>query len=344
MARPWAALLLALATPPLELAAGKTIWEVGKPQGHVEILDHVPPPREFFFDYMENRGGPFEGEGKPVLFRGAAKAMPAYQLWTDDYLREKHGKVKMDQVEPEKKETRKPLPFEDWNLEKFLDNYLAKNIYSTSATPKALGKEVYMLPPMNCGGHTRKLQQTVTWMSSGGTKSVIHNDGNHNFHCMFAGSKNWVMWQPSVNLRQKKYGWVNVEEDDSDDPAFEGAYGAYVGRIDVDNVDLNKFPAYDKLKWWNMTLNAGDCAYIPWGWYHHVEGAPQRSISTHIWFQKPDKFDQKSCDDLVAKGHDLSDYLLTIGDCSWGFGEKRDRTKCKIRSPPIKANARKDEL
>merc|ERR1719330_89635 len=147
---------------------------------------------------MLDQGGEFENHGRPVLLKDAAKAMPAYQLWTDDYLREKHGEVKLDQVEPERKETRVPLPYEDWTMAKFLDEYKTSDIYSTSQTPKALGAEVYMLPPMNCGGHTKRLQQTVTWMSNGSTKSVIHNDGNQNFHCMFAGRKEWILWHPSV--------------------------------------------------------------------------------------------------------------------------------------------------
>merc|ERR1712050_386403 len=102
--------------------------------------------------------------------------MPAFALWTDEYLRERHGSATLDQVETEKKETRTKLPHEDWSLSKFLDLYTTNAVYSTAVTPKGLSDEVYLLPMMNCGGFLHKLANTVTWFSSGGTKSVIHND------------------------------------------------------------------------------------------------------------------------------------------------------------------------
>merc|ERR1712087_643975 len=148
---------------------------------------------------------------------------------------------------------------------------------------------------------------------------------------MFAGRKDWIMWPPTVELRKKKFGWVNAEElDKKGEKEFEGAYGSYFGCINVDDVDIERFPAWDKLRWWNLTLTEGDCAYIPHSWYHFVQAPPQRSISTHIWFQRGEEFDQRSCDALVEQGYDLSDYLLTISDCTWGFGEERQKTKCKI--------------
>merc|ERR1719235_36998 len=123
--------------------------------------------------------------------------MPAFSRWTDEYLRDAHGKVLMDQVETEKHETRTKLPHEDWTLSRFLGAYNKSEIYSTSVTPKGLDKEVYLLPFMNCGGFTKRLSETVLWFSSGSTRSVIHNDANHNVHCMFAGTKRWILWKSS---------------------------------------------------------------------------------------------------------------------------------------------------
>ncbi len=45
----------------------------------VDVLDIVPDPLHFFDNYVK--------KGKPVLFRGAAKNMLAYKLWSDEYLR-----------------------------------------------------------------------------------------------------------------------------------------------------------------------------------------------------------------------------------------------------------------
>jgi len=308
-----------------------SIWSVGKPLGHIEIRDDLPDPQEFWDKYIQDKGGPFEGFGKPVLFRGAGKRQPAYELWTDDYLKEKHGEVHLDQVETEKKETRTKYPVEDMTVAKFLDKYNTSNMYSTAQTPKELGQEMFLLPPINCGGFTEKLSSTVTWMSSGGTKSVIHKDGQENIHCMIAGKKDWIMWHPNSPIDHSKMGWINAEQLKEED--FKDAYGSYVGRIDVDNVDLKKFPGWNKLKWWNMTLEAGDCAFIPGGWYHYVEAPPQRSVSVHVWFHGGKRFQEKSCERLKSKGYNMSALLFRIGDCKFGYGEDGNTkpTSCKTR-------------
>merc|ERR1712176_1111011 len=124
--------------------------------------------------------------------KGAAKHMPAYEKWkTDEEIGRLYGKVKLDQVETEKFETRTKYPYEDWNVKKFIENYKTQNVYSTAQTPKSMQIDVLLLPMFSCGGFTAKFETTVLWWSSGSTESVVHNDGEHNQHCAFAGSKNW---------------------------------------------------------------------------------------------------------------------------------------------------------
>ncbi|CAE8584532.1 unnamed protein product, partial [Polarella glacialis] len=320
-------------------AGRRSIWQIGQPQGGIDVLDELPSPVDFYHQYLRNEGGPFAGIGKPVLFRGAARKMPAFQLWTDEYLKEKYGDIVLDQVETEKKETRTKYPHEDWTMSKFLENYDKTDLYSTANTPKQLGEEVYLLPLLNCGGYTKKLASTVTWFSSGSTRSVIHKDAQDNIHCMIAGRKEWIFWRSDSGIDTPAMGWVSAEREAEKDPAFKDAYGTYVGRLDVDNVDLQKFPRWDQLQWWNMTLNAGDCAYIPRAWYHFVESPPQRSISVHMWFgsKGKDKFDDTACKALEKKGFDVSDYLLRFSDCSFGWEpeNKSSGTKCKMPTKPL---------
>ena len=45
----------------------------------IDRLDRPPRPGEFFSRYVRPQ--------RPVIFRGLARIQPAYQLWTDDYLR-----------------------------------------------------------------------------------------------------------------------------------------------------------------------------------------------------------------------------------------------------------------
>ena len=50
-----------------------------KSEGHIEVLNGLPNPIEFFEKYIK--------PGKPVVFKGAAKEMPAFKKWNDEYLR-----------------------------------------------------------------------------------------------------------------------------------------------------------------------------------------------------------------------------------------------------------------
>merc|ERR1712232_503999 len=91
-----------------------------------------------------------------------------------------------------------------------------------------------------------------------------------------------------------------------------------------------------ELEWWKMTMEAGDCALIPGRWFHFVEAPAMRSISAHVWFGAPKTFDTKSCESLVSRGHNVSDYLIRIGDCNFGWNDpdkKVQSTKCSIRKP-----------
>lgn len=37
--------------------------------------------------------------------------------------------------------------------------------------------------------------------------------------------------------------------------------------MDVDSVDYSKFPGIEQLEYYSVSLNAGDCLYIPFRWY-----------------------------------------------------------------------------
>ena len=96
----------------------------------VELID-VPHPIDFFEQYALPQ--------VPVILKGAAKAMPAYQLWTDEYLKEKSGDLEV-QIEPGKKENRTRVAIEGTTTSfgNFLDTYNQTDIYMVDSLPKKL--------------------------------------------------------------------------------------------------------------------------------------------------------------------------------------------------------------
>ena len=52
----------------------------------------------------------------------------------------------------------------------------------------------------------------------------------------------------------------------------------------MDAVDLARYPALANVEHWTATLAAGDCIYIPEGWYHQVRSVGSRSLAVNVWF------------------------------------------------------------
>merc|ERR1711924_183248 len=93
-----------------------------------------------------------------------------------------------------------------------------------------------------------------------------------------------------------RFGWVDTELPNG---KGIGGYGAFFGKIDVDAVDLIKWPGWIDVKWWYADLEPGDCLYLPAHWYHQVTAEPIRSINFHMWYFRPKakdfKADAKKC-------------------------------------------------
>ena len=65
-----------------------------------------------------------------------------------------------------------------------------------------------------CGTFKDFLHELNLWMSSGGTRSVIHFDADHNIHCLVAGRKDFVMIDPVfsklLNLTRVSVSPLNI--------------------------------------------------------------------------------------------------------------------------------------
>jgi len=252
-----------------------------------------------------------------VVFRGAANEMAAVKEWgSDDHLSNKYAKEKITGVEYNLKETRAGgAPKGMKRMSEFLGAYNTTDIYMVSQVPTGMRKDVSFLPCMRCGGFLQFLDVQNMWMGRGGSKSVIHYDDQDNLNCMIAGKKRFIFMHPKYkkefeahpNKKKNKYGWVDTDLDNK----VKG-YGAFMGKVDIDKMDLIKYPGWKTVEWSYVDLEAGDCVYIPFQWYHQVTAYPVRTINVHIWYWRPKTFDKLSCG-----GENVG--TPTLADCTWGF-------------------------
>ncbi|KAI8507973.1 hypothetical protein Bbelb_142130 [Branchiostoma belcheri] len=250
------------------------------PVGAVEVLQDVPHPRDFYHKYVK--------PGKPVVFKDAAKEMAAFKLWTDEYLSKNYGDMTVF-VEEGKKENRS-WPSYDVPFREFLSTYKSSDIYLVESIKPALRGEFMLLKSLLCGGFLDYLQDAVMWFSSGGTKSVLHLDATDNINCLFEGSKELFM------VDKKEYKHIDIDHEE----------GSFSG-VDVEKVDLYKYPGLKDVPWYNATMEAGDCLFIPYKWFHHVSSTAseqKRNVAVNIWFTHLYRFDEEDC----SKKEDLPDF------------------------------------
>lgn len=140
------------------------------PEGHIDVYDDMISPEEFWRKYVSKRTA--------VLLKGAAKNFPAATLWTDQYLKDTYGHLN---VRLESKREGHQYPAGDVSLARdslnhFLSTYVKDNKYTVSQLPKPMYGDVLVPPCLSCGPFNESLVEVNYWMSSGGTRSLLHKD------------------------------------------------------------------------------------------------------------------------------------------------------------------------
>lgn len=248
------------------------------PEGVIASTDIVPCAKDFF----EQNALP----GEPLLFKGAAKKMQAYSQWTDDYLSGEFGEEGID-VEEGKKENRSMATFH-FKLQEFIRRYKDEDIYMVESLPLKMQGEYSLLKSLNCGGYTNVLQDAVVWFSSGGTKSVLHFDSVDNINCLFDGTKELLM------INKSHFHQAHIDR-------LDGGFSS----VDVDSVDMYKFPGLQTIPYYRVLMEAGDCLFIPARWIHQVRSYGTRNLAVNIWWAHLTIFNYTDCEESPYKDQEL---------------------------------------
>jgi hypothetical protein len=313
--------------------ADTSIFDVGQASDHpfAELTDWPEPPTMWATFVNSERG-----MGRPFLYRGVAGNWTGFATFQSDAaLLQRWGSVQLDIVETEHKETRTAEQL-DTSMHEFLAQYKNTEWYSVATMTAEMMHEVALPTFFQCGGMDVHLHGAVLWQSNGGTKSVIHSDSQDGLNCQLDGTKRWILWHPRYknDIQSDVYGWVSADDQPSFLPPWTNntkpnpIYGAFAGQIDVDNVDIKRFPGWAKLEHHIVDMHPGDCLFIPRGWFHHVASPPnRRSASTLVWWYRPQQFKPSECGGWA---HARVPQSQTLGDCTWGFtpGENEKRTSC----------------
>ncbi|XP_002734508.1 tRNA wybutosine-synthesizing protein 5-like [Saccoglossus kowalevskii] len=267
-------------------------------------LDTVPNSLKFYENYVKPQ--------KPVVFRGAAKQSRAYHEWTEEYLINEYGDLTV-RLEA-RHEGNKDIPPGEGGLlgrdtvKHFIENYQNIDGYIISQVPGPMERDVSIPPCLLCGTFTNGIQEVHLFLSAGGGKTLVHQDPYENIHCVFNGTKKWILVHPD----QTDLIYLS--------PSSLEEFGGY-SLIDVDAVDLIKYPKIQQVKYAILTLNKGDCIYMPSGYLHQVRSNGLMNSAVAIWFSfftKSHPFEGADCN------KDLEFKPMSEVDVLWKFDGYND--------------------
>ncbi|XP_041479826.1 uncharacterized protein LOC121427477 isoform X2 [Lytechinus variegatus] len=261
------------------------------PQGHLQPFGHHRPP-DVVIDELSDLPDPqtfwdeYVSIEKAAIFRGAATRSPGFTLWTEEYLSKVYGDV---EVRLEGKHERKSgIPVGEKGLGRdtvrnFLQTFREKDTYIVSQLPEPMYQDFYIPPSISCGNMRNRIIEIDLWMSSGNTHSIIHKDAFNAINCLMKGTKYWKL----IEFKYEKWLYKTWE------PKREIGGNS---QVDAQSIDLLKYPDIAKVRWSNITINAGDCLFLPKSYYHQVSSTGDPNMAVSVLFSRLTQFDDTGCD------------------------------------------------
>lgn len=274
-----------------------------KPFGHhrppdviIDELYDLPDPQTFWDEYVSLE--------KAAIFRGAAAHSPGFTLWTEEYLSEAYGDLEV-RLEG-KHERNSGIPVGEKGLGRdtlrsFLQTFRDQDTYIVSELPQPMYKDFYIPPSISCGNMRNRLVEIDLWMSSGNTHSIIHKDAFNAVNCLMKGTKYWKL----IEYKYEKWLYKTWE------PKREIGGNS---QVDPHSIDLLKYPDVAKVRWSNITINAGDCLFLPKSYYHQVSSAGDPNMAVSVLFSRIAHFDDTGCDET-----DIDFTPLSEVDVLWSW-------------------------
>lgn len=227
----------------------------------VAELSEPPTWEEFYSEYIR--------PNKPVVLRGLARHLQAFETWTDEYLL-KHWANKKVEVELNKTETRggraTSMTLEQFMNEMYRDSR-KHELYAIVSfdEDQRVKSDVVMPSPTNCKEISP--QSLTLWLSSGGTTSVLHQDDAENFLMLLDGHKKVML----------------VHQDESERMYAPIAEAVGTSPVHQESVDLVNFPRFGNIPWLKGELGPGDALYIPHTYWHQVNSFG-RNVALNMWW------------------------------------------------------------
>jgi cupin-like protein len=205
---------------------------------------------------------------KPLVITGLAKQWPAYSKWNWDYFNAVVGDVKVGVYNNVKSDAYTPI--------NTADDYMKFGQYIDMVKNGPAEWRIFLF---NIFEHAPQVTKDFTWPENlmkgfvkrypmlfvGGQGSITHMhfdiDLSHILHTQFAGRKRVLLFPFEEQHKLYRKPWevlslVNFEK--------------YFDR-DKNKLEMDKYPALQLAKGYEVILDHGDTLFMPAGFWHHME-------------------------------------------------------------------------
>jgi hypothetical protein len=229
----------------------------------------------------------FVRENRPVVITGVADQWPAIRHWTPSYFATmfptasvvytawESGNPKNDPTDyyqhRRKHRTQLGSFINSMNTEAdFSRNYLTQ--FPVFRELPELAEDIgaldqYMQVPRSLQSRFRK--PPTMWLGPAGTVTPIHFDGADNLLVQIYGRKKLIL-VPPCQSSCLYYPCLRLGH-------------VHYSPVDVEDPDLDQFPAYRGATPAEVTLEPGEILFIPVRWWHHARSLDQ-AISLNFWW------------------------------------------------------------
>lgn len=262
-------------------------------------------------------------QGGPLVIQDIVNYWPATELWSNPqylYRRTLHGQrlvpVELGRSYTDTDWSQKIMPFSEFLTDHLLRpdpdqiGYLAQHdlfdqvpaLVQDTITPDLCYAEPPDTVPDNIPVKQPKVDQPIrnAWLGPAGTISPLHTDPYHNILCQVVGQKYVRLYSPQETPRLYPRGideaGVSLENTSHVDvsvarklypSAQRNGNADLVGPGQESNDELAAFeelyPLFKGARYLECVLEAGECLYIPVGWWHYVESL-EVSFNVSYWF------------------------------------------------------------
>lgn len=227
---------------------------------------------------------------QPVIITGATSNWQACSSWTDVYLNDVIGNIKVKICtsqnsvfvgDPEDGYAKsfKIMRFSDFISLLRLNRYSKDTYYylAQASIPQLSPKLLQDIKfPVYCKNKLWHDDSSQLWLGSSGNISSLHYDMADNILVQVKGSKRFVFFAP----KQTNFLY----------PFPVNCQISHFSQVDIDRPDLKQFPNFSNARAVECVLKAGEMIFIPAFWWHQVyslDDAQFPTISVNFWYKAP---------------------------------------------------------